>query len=322
MLMSSIVFALMSVVTSTGSVAIRFAPRDLQSSVSIYHDVVTRMPDLSDEELDLKLEEAVIDSEKAEMLVCCYLSEVRERRLFVAFGYANISDYAFARFGFRARKTHYLVRLGQRIKRLPKLREAMANGKIGWCKASRIAAVAAPEDEVTWIESALSSSAQQLEKKSKTERTRSRRCFTSRCLQGCEGCGRTRSRFSAAGRAPRYRPLLSSSTCSPRTSRNGAITSPLTKLRKRPKMRTPQLPRKTTRLTPTRPRKARPKRVPSSPELKVSIPTQSCNRAYSKAGPWPRQITRAIWNTNGCAISSWKGTAGNARFPIAVPARN
>ena len=72
MLMSSIVFALMSVVTSTGSVAIRFAPRDLQSSVSIYHDVVTRMPDLSDEELDLKLEEAVIDSEKAEMLRATY----------------------------------------------------------------------------------------------------------------------------------------------------------------------------------------------------------------------------------------------------------
>jgi len=136
-------------------------------TVSIYNDVVTRMPDLSDEELDLKLEEAVIDSEKAEMLVCCYLSEVRERRLFVAFGYANISDYAFARFGFRARKTHYLVRLGQRIKRLPKLREAMAKGKIGWCKASRIADVAAPENEVTWIESALSSSVQQLEKKIK-----------------------------------------------------------------------------------------------------------------------------------------------------------
>ena len=95
------------------------------------------------------------------------LSEVRERRLFVAFGYANISDYAFARFGFKARKTHYLVRLGQRIKRLPKLREAMVNGKLGWCKASRIADIATPESEVTWIESALSSSVQQLEKKIK-----------------------------------------------------------------------------------------------------------------------------------------------------------
>ena len=83
-------------------------------TVSIYNDVVSQMPELTNEEVDLKLEQAVIQSEKAEMLVCCYLAEVRERRLFEHFGYANISDYAFARFGFKERKTHYLVRLGKK----------------------------------------------------------------------------------------------------------------------------------------------------------------------------------------------------------------
>ena len=136
-------------------------------TVSTYNDVVTQMPDLTDEEVDLKLEEAVIQSEKSEMLVCCYLAEVRDRRLYIVFGYANISDYASARFAFNERKTQYLVRLGKRIKRLPKLRQAMADGKIGWCKARRLADVAAPENEVMWIESALSSSVQQLEKKIK-----------------------------------------------------------------------------------------------------------------------------------------------------------
>ena len=133
-------------------------------TVSIY-DVVTQMPDLTDEEVDRKLEEAVIQSEKAEMLVCCYLAEVRERRLFVDFGYANISDYTFARFGFKERKTHYLVRLGKRIQHLPKLREAMANGKIGWCKASRLADFVLPENEVMWLQSALSLTVQQLERR-------------------------------------------------------------------------------------------------------------------------------------------------------------
>ena len=136
-------------------------------SVSIYNDVVTQMPDLTNEEVDLKLEEAVIHSEKAEMLVCCYLAEVRERQLFVEFGYANISDYAFARFAFKSRKTQYLVRLGKRIKYLPKLREAMANGKLGWCKASRLADFVVPKNEVMWIESALSLSVQQLEQRIK-----------------------------------------------------------------------------------------------------------------------------------------------------------
>ena len=115
----------------------------------------------------VKLEEAVIHSEKAEMLVCCYLAEVRERQLFVEFGYANISDYAFARFAFKSRKTQYLVRLGKRIKYLPKLREAMANGKLGWCKASRLADFVVPKNEVMWIESALSLSVQQLEQRIK-----------------------------------------------------------------------------------------------------------------------------------------------------------
>jgi hypothetical protein len=73
-------------------------------TVSTYNDVVTQMPDLTDEEVDLKLEEAVIQSEKSEMLVCCYLAEVRDRRLYIVFGYANISDYASARFAFNERK--------------------------------------------------------------------------------------------------------------------------------------------------------------------------------------------------------------------------
>ncbi len=43
----------------------------------------------------------------------------------------------------------------------------MANGKIGWCKASRLADFVVPENEVMWIQSALSSSVQQLEQKIK-----------------------------------------------------------------------------------------------------------------------------------------------------------
>ena len=41
----------------------------------------------------------------------------------------------------------------------------MANGKIGWCKASRLADFVLPENEVMWVESALSLTVQQLEKR-------------------------------------------------------------------------------------------------------------------------------------------------------------
>ena len=130
-----------------------------------YNSVMSELPKLSDQELDEKLEQAAIENESSEIRICCYLSEVNARRAFKAFGYATLSDYAMARFGFGVRKTRYLVSLGRRLERLPKLREALASGKIGWCKASRIAPVAHPEDEAMWLESALSLTVRELEKR-------------------------------------------------------------------------------------------------------------------------------------------------------------
>jgi hypothetical protein len=134
-----------------------------ESSESLFNDTVSEISQLTNVELDQQLEEAAVQSEKSEMLVCCYLSAVRTRRAYEAFGYSSITDYAQARFGFRARKTRYLVSLGRKIDRLPKIRDALASGKLGWCKASRLASVAAPENEVMWLESALSLTVQQLE---------------------------------------------------------------------------------------------------------------------------------------------------------------
>ncbi len=122
---------------------------------------------LTNGELDQQLETATIQSEKAELLICCYLSAMSDRGAFRDFGYTSITDYARARFGFEGRKTRYLVSLGRNIENLPKIRAALASGKLGWCKASRIASVAAPDNEVMWLESALSLTVRQLEKRIK-----------------------------------------------------------------------------------------------------------------------------------------------------------
>ena len=44
---------------------------------------------------------------------------------------------------------------------------ALASGKLGWCKASRLVSVAAPDNEVMWLESVLSLTVQQLERRIK-----------------------------------------------------------------------------------------------------------------------------------------------------------
>jgi len=64
---------------------------------SLFNDVVSKISQLTNLELDQELEEAAILSEKAEMLVCCYLSAVGDRKAYRDFGYTSITDYAPAR---------------------------------------------------------------------------------------------------------------------------------------------------------------------------------------------------------------------------------
>jgi len=139
----------------------------MSETESLYNDVVSAIPDLTNVELDLRLETAAIMSEKAELLICCYLTAVRERGFYRDFGYSSISDYAQARFGFEDRKTRYMVALGRKIEELPKIRAALQSGKLGWCKATRLASVANRDNEVMWLESALSLTVRQLERRIK-----------------------------------------------------------------------------------------------------------------------------------------------------------
>jgi len=122
---------------------------------------------VSNAELDEKLERAVVQNMESEKLICCYLSSLRERRGYHDFGFSSIYDYATERFGFSPRKTRYLVSLGRKLQELPKLRDALRDGKIGWCKASLVASKASQEDEAMWLDTALSLSVRELEKRIK-----------------------------------------------------------------------------------------------------------------------------------------------------------
>ena len=78
-------------------------------SESAYNDVMSEIPKLTNAEIDQRLEEAAIQNERSEMLICCYLAAVRERRIYTKFGYRNISEYAQARFGFGEPADHTFV---------------------------------------------------------------------------------------------------------------------------------------------------------------------------------------------------------------------
>ena len=126
--------------------------------------------DLSIAELDQRLEKAVQQNERSERLICDYLLAMGERRGYEKFGFSDIYYYAEARFSFSPRKTRYLLHLAQRLQRLPRVKEALAQGRLGWTKASRIARVATTEDETMWLDSALSLSVRELDRKINEQR--------------------------------------------------------------------------------------------------------------------------------------------------------
>ena len=126
---------------------------------------------LSAVELDEKLAEAVVDSQRSERLICFYLLEMSQRRGYEKFGYKDVWDYASARFGYSSRKTGYFLGLAQRLKRLPKLLKALEDGEIGWTKAYQIARVADPQTEEERIEKSKDLSVRDLEEMIKSRKT-------------------------------------------------------------------------------------------------------------------------------------------------------
>ncbi len=126
--------------------------------------------DLSIADLDQRLEQAVQENERSERLICDYLLAMVERRGYEKFGFADIYYYAEGRFGFSARKTRYLLRLSQQLRKLPRIKEALGEGRLGWTKASRIARVATIDDESMWLDSALSLSVRELDQKLNEQR--------------------------------------------------------------------------------------------------------------------------------------------------------
>jgi hypothetical protein len=121
-------------------------------------------PKLSIAELHRRLEKAVQDYQRSEKLICFYLMQIKRRRGYKDFGFANMEDYALELFGFSPSKTRQLLALARKLLALPKVTEALARGAIGWTKASKVAMVATAKDEEEWVDKAVNLSTRQLER--------------------------------------------------------------------------------------------------------------------------------------------------------------
>jgi len=114
-------------------------------------------------EVDAALRRALGELQRAEQNAVLCFAQMVQRKLYLELGYATIHQYAAEALGFSQNRTYRFLRLAEDLERLPRLREAVAAGEIGWTKAREVVKVASPRTEAQWLEMARQTGRRELE---------------------------------------------------------------------------------------------------------------------------------------------------------------
>lgn len=133
------------------------------------------VPDQPAGEVDRRLRAAVVTLDQAEHVAVTWFAELNRRRLYRDLGYPTMRQYAMGALGFSSSRAGDFTRLAARLDELPRLRESVASGELGYTKAREIVKVASPRTEAQWLEEATTSTRQELEKKVRSVRERAKR---------------------------------------------------------------------------------------------------------------------------------------------------
>jgi hypothetical protein len=151
----------------------------------------------------------------AEQHVVLWLADLRRRRLHRQLGYPSPRKYAMEALGFSATRAGDLLRLADRLEELPRIRESVVRGELGYTKAREIVKVASPRTEDAWLAEAEHSTRRELERKvartrQEAQARRRRRAIAGGTAQGslldraansADGIPSTAAR-AASGRGP------------------------------------------------------------------------------------------------------------------------
>ena len=121
------------------------------------------------------LKSALVAADQAEHCAVLWFAEIRRRRLFRQLGYSSMNQFAELELGFSRTRTGDFLRLAARLDELPRLRESMVRGQIGYSKAAEIIKVATPASESRWIKEAMDHPRQKLRAKVRAVREKARR---------------------------------------------------------------------------------------------------------------------------------------------------
>ncbi len=105
--------------------------------------------------------------EKAKQCSVLWFDEIHERQLYRELGYASINQYAQQELGFSTSRTGDYLQLCRSFKKLPRVKDKVESGELGYTAARVLAQVADEKNEEGWLHFALNNSRRELEREVK-----------------------------------------------------------------------------------------------------------------------------------------------------------
>ncbi|MEN8008407.1 MAG: HNH endonuclease [Candidatus Krumholzibacteriota bacterium] len=97
------------------------------------------------------LKQSVEIMDRAQHCAVLWFGEIMKRRLFRNLGYSSMYQYASEELGFSTTRTGDFKRLAEKLEILPRVKEKVRSGELGYTKAREIVKVADPDNEKDWL---------------------------------------------------------------------------------------------------------------------------------------------------------------------------
>ena len=113
------------------------------------------------------LKSAVGTMEKAKQNAVLWFGDILERKLYRELGYGSINQYAKQELGFSTSRTGDFLSICRSLERLPKVKEKLESGELGYTHARELVKVADEKNQDDWLQFAQGSSRRELEREVK-----------------------------------------------------------------------------------------------------------------------------------------------------------
>lgn len=108
--------------------------------------------------------------EKAKDNAVLWFAEILQRKLYRELGYGTINQYARQELGFSTSRVGDFLSICSKLDQLPRLRQKLKEGKLGYTQAREVVKVADPKNQEQWLQFAENNSRRELAKEVKRAR--------------------------------------------------------------------------------------------------------------------------------------------------------